>query len=405
MEAVPDIPEDVLIDLISRFLLNVPSVERNNLIRVCFQVELAHWFYLDFYRPERPSLPGCRIGEFARAIFQSCPYLIDHADRTEEILAEWKQYKMSVPTYGAIIMDKDLQHVLLVQGFWSKSSWGFPKGKVNEEEAPHLCAIREVMEETGFNINELIDEKEYIQLTIHDQVSRLYIITGVPYDTSFQPKTRGEIKEIKWFNLNDLPSHKKDNAPRVNLGLNQNNFFMVMPFIKSLKKYVNKKKSQPKVAETPLDSLLLNAQSKQQVQKMEQQATPVKPLKNGQNEAKQITDKQRQRQQKTFALKNQSEFSQYLKFRDSTDSGINGTPGKKQGLQNLRGSKGKASQQKQYQIFTKDKKAKPDGDSTSKKGLIPIRFYAKAFLNFQINREATMAAYDGVLLQTPGISQ
>ncbi len=24
--------------------------------------------------------------------------------------------------------------VLLVQGFWSKSSWGFPKGKVNEEE-------------------------------------------------------------------------------------------------------------------------------------------------------------------------------------------------------------------------------------------------------------------------------
>ena len=33
---------------------------------------------------------------------------------------------------------------LLAQGFWTKSSWGFPKGKVNEEEAPHNCAVREV---------------------------------------------------------------------------------------------------------------------------------------------------------------------------------------------------------------------------------------------------------------------
>ncbi|XP_071965900.1 m7GpppN-mRNA hydrolase-like [Antedon mediterranea] len=398
MDNVPEIPEDILIDLISRFLLNVPSVERNNLIRVCFQVELAHWFYLDFYRQEQPSrLPGCRIVDFAKAIFQTCPYLIEHAERTEEILADWKQYKMSVPTYGAIIMDKDLKHVLLVQGFWSKSSWGFPKGKVNEEEAPHVCAIREVMEETGFDINDFIDEDQYIQLTIHDQVARLYIITGVPYETSFQPKTRGEIKEIKWFNLDDLPSHKKDNAPRVNLGLNQNNFFMVMPFIKQLKKYVNKKRSQTKAAETPLDSLLLNAQSKQQVQKVEQQNSPVKPSKNGPQETKQLTDKQRQRQQKAFALKNQSEFSQYLKFRDSTDGNSNGTPGKKQGVQNQRGSRGRGAQLKQYQILTRDKKSKQDGDSTPTKDVTPIRFYAKAFLNFEINREEIMAAYDGLL--------
>ena len=35
--------------------------------------------------------------------------------------------------------------VLLVQGFWAKSSWGFPKGKVNEEEVEHNCAQREVI--------------------------------------------------------------------------------------------------------------------------------------------------------------------------------------------------------------------------------------------------------------------
>lgn len=34
--------------------------------------------------------------------------------------------------------------VLLVQGYLAKSGWGFPKGKVNKEEAPHDCAAREV---------------------------------------------------------------------------------------------------------------------------------------------------------------------------------------------------------------------------------------------------------------------
>lgn len=49
-----------------------------------------------------------------------------------------------MPTYGAIILNEDLSHVLLVQSFLTKASWGFPKGKVNEEEEPWLCACREV---------------------------------------------------------------------------------------------------------------------------------------------------------------------------------------------------------------------------------------------------------------------
>lgn len=51
---------------------------------------------------------------------------------------------MSVPTYGAILMTSDRKRVLLVQSYWAKSSWGFPKGKVNEDEDPLHCAIREV---------------------------------------------------------------------------------------------------------------------------------------------------------------------------------------------------------------------------------------------------------------------
>lgn len=48
-----------------------------------------------------------------------------------QILDEFRHYKSNVPTYGAILLDESLNHILLVQGYFaSKNSWGFPKGKV-----------------------------------------------------------------------------------------------------------------------------------------------------------------------------------------------------------------------------------------------------------------------------------
>ncbi|XP_040092652.1 m7GpppN-mRNA hydrolase-like [Oryx dammah] len=139
-----EIPGSVLDDLCSRFILHIPSEERDNAIRVCFQIELAHWFYLDFYMQNTPGLPQCGIRDFAKAVFNHCPFLLPQGEDVEKILDEWKEYKMGVPTYGAIILDETLENVLLVQGYLAKSGWGFPKGKVNKEEAPHDCAAREV---------------------------------------------------------------------------------------------------------------------------------------------------------------------------------------------------------------------------------------------------------------------
>uniref|UniRef100_A0A8C9P5G8 mRNA decapping protein 2 Box A domain-containing protein n=1 Tax=Spermophilus dauricus TaxID=99837 RepID=A0A8C9P5G8_SPEDA len=63
-----EIPGSVLDDLCSQFILHIPSEERDNAIRVlCFQIELAHWFYLDFYMQNTPGLPQCGIRDFAKA--------------------------------------------------------------------------------------------------------------------------------------------------------------------------------------------------------------------------------------------------------------------------------------------------------------------------------------------------
>lgn len=242
--SVPLVDGEFLDDLASRFIINVPVEERSNLIRICFQVELAHWFYLDFFCATEDDLVPCGIKQFAVHLFKHVPFLQPHVPDLEGIMEEWKKYKLSVPTYGAILVSADLSNVLLVQSFWAKSSWGFPKGKVNENEDPVHCAVREVFEETGFDPSDLISPTDYFESIFNYQFSRLYVVEGVPMDTVFIPRTRNEIKSCKWFPIDMLPNNKLDMECKANLGMNAHSFYMVMPFIKKLKKWISMRREQ-----------------------------------------------------------------------------------------------------------------------------------------------------------------
>ncbi|ALC43855.1 Dcp2, partial [Drosophila busckii] len=250
------IPSDILDDLASRFIINVPDIELNNLIRICFQIELAHWFYLDFFcAPEdgdqvtpqqlkqKRKLPIVGIKQFAMQIFQHIPFLNKHFGTVDQILTEWKSYKSSVPTYGAILVSEDLNQCLLVQSYFARNSWGFPKGKINETEDPAHCATREVYEETGFDITHLIDADDYIEAQINYQLTRLYIVRNVPLNTHFAPRTRNEIRSCEWFCIDALPINKNDAISKAKLGKNSNSFFMIIPFVKRLKHWVNERRN------------------------------------------------------------------------------------------------------------------------------------------------------------------
>ncbi|XP_017086265.1 uncharacterized protein LOC108118208 isoform X2 [Drosophila eugracilis] len=249
------IPSDILDDLASRFIINVPDMELNNLIRMCFQIELAHWFYLDFFcAPEtgedgetpkcvQRKLPTVGIKQFAMQLFQHIPFLNKHFGTVDEILDDWKNYKLSVPTYGAILVSEDNNHCLLVQSYFARNSWGFPKGKINENEDPAHCATREVYEETGFDITDTIDANDYIEAFINYQYTRLYVVRNIPMDTQFAPRTRNEIKCCDWFRIDALPVNKNDAISKAKLGKNSNSFFMIIPFVKRLKKWVNDRKA------------------------------------------------------------------------------------------------------------------------------------------------------------------
>lgn len=90
-----------------------------------------------------------------------------------------------------------MDHVLLVKGWKKNASWSFPRGKINKDEKDLDCAIREVYEETGFDVAssplEVNENVKFIEVTMREQHMRLYVFRGVPIDTPFQPRTRKEI--------------------------------------------------------------------------------------------------------------------------------------------------------------------------------------------------------------------
>jgi mRNA-decapping enzyme subunit 2 len=235
------VPVHILDDLSSKFLINLPDAEKNDLIRLFFQIELAHWFFLDFYcTQEENSIYSCGIKQFALCIFEHIPFLNHHSHNLNTLLEEWRSYKMSVPTYGAILLTADLRNCLLVQSFFAKNSWSYPKGKVNENEDPCKCAVREVYEETGYDCSQLISDIDFIEgQTSNYQYTRLYVVKNVPIETKFCPRTRNEIKDCAWFTVDELPTTRSDDGYfKDQRKIRANSFYMILPFISKLKHWI-----------------------------------------------------------------------------------------------------------------------------------------------------------------------
>lgn len=103
----------------------------------------------------------------------------------------------------------------MVKGFGARPCWGFPKGKINKDEAEIACAVREVriyffllvficttipswlnlkvFEEVGYDMASKVNENDCIESVAKERRVKLYIVSGVPEDTSFETHTRGEI--------------------------------------------------------------------------------------------------------------------------------------------------------------------------------------------------------------------
>ncbi|TGJ82927.1 hypothetical protein E0Z10_g5861 [Xylaria hypoxylon] len=243
--------EDWLDDLCVRFIINLPREDLSSVARICFQIEEAQWFYEDFIRPLDPALPSMSLRTFSLKMFQHCPLLASFsADIHLKAFDEFMQYKTRVPVRGAVMLNDAMDAAVLVRGYKKGASWSFPRGKINKDEDDIDCAIREVYEETGYDLRAagLVEKNAPVhplEVTMHDQQVRLYVFRGISENTIFETRTRKEIGDIKWYSLSDLPAYRKKKGTGKNQGpgtSSQERFYMVAPFMVQLRQWVMKQK-------------------------------------------------------------------------------------------------------------------------------------------------------------------
>nr|ODN87587.1 hypothetical protein L203_03366 [Cryptococcus depauperatus CBS 7841] len=238
--------DEILEDLNARFLINLPK-EEMSLLRVYWQAEQAHWFYEDYLRPLNPVLPSLSQRHFTRLIIESSPLyrqLISSSDGGVDhntVWDEYRSYKRMVPCCGGILLNKEADKVLLVRGWKSNAGWSFPRGKINAQESEEACAIREVEEETGFDLTGLINAEDRIKTHINAQEVTMFIVANIDEATEFETQTRHEIGAIEWVPLTDLPTWSNNRKKKSKT----KRFYNVTPFVNPLKLWMKEHDRSP----------------------------------------------------------------------------------------------------------------------------------------------------------------
>ena len=151
---------EIIDEILCRFIVNLPLKELAP-DRIFFHVQEAYWFYLDFILPNKDlKQPYKNEKNFGQILFDHLPNSIKLFDPGDYYLfyKKFHHYQSQIPVYGAILLNQSLDKVLLVMN-WKQTSYGFPKGKINQNESEIDCAAREVWEEIGFSITNGITEK------------------------------------------------------------------------------------------------------------------------------------------------------------------------------------------------------------------------------------------------------
>lgn len=131
------------------------------------------------------------IGKLAEKIWWKIPYIL----RLKAI--RFTQNKFTVSVVAVVTNDK--REVLVLDHYFRpRFSWGLPGGFIDRSEAPEDAIRREIREETDLELEDLV------LLTVRSTGSHIEII--------FCAKGKGEakvnsteIRDLGWFNLNNLP--------------------------------------------------------------------------------------------------------------------------------------------------------------------------------------------------------
>src|SRR5574344_72725 len=130
-------------------------------------------------------------------------------------------------SYGIIPYRFDNHGVSILLAKTSKNSeYGFIKGKIDFNETPKECTVREVFEEIGVRIN-IDDLEEFVFQRNPKKDIGLFFINWEKYLNLKFKLAPKEIHSINWFSLNKIPSISKNQkkiVTDINIKFNKLNF-------------------------------------------------------------------------------------------------------------------------------------------------------------------------------------
>ena len=229
----------VLNGYVAEFIDVMDPVSKANGVDLCFAVEKAYWHHLkntrDFLEPDT-------MLDFLEKMLYHIPHLGYKSEDAPLLYKRWRDYKSSIPTCGAVIFDRRLTRILLVQS-GSSENWGFPKGKREQGERSEACAAREVMEETGLDIRGLINSYKYFHFEESNHFCTLYIVSGVDENVALRADCFEEISDIKWVGIETLPFyHGDDHYRHMRYGIESRKFRNIFPIVRKIVDWVRNEK-------------------------------------------------------------------------------------------------------------------------------------------------------------------
>jgi 8-oxo-dGTP diphosphatase len=114
---------------------------------------------------------------------------------------------------SSVAIIKDDLILMVRQTYKGNTFWTFPGGRIEANEEPIECAIRETKEETGLDIEIIEQVCELYNEVIHGPYyCYLGRIVGGKAELGFDPglpSDAQELKELRWFPIKEMESHKE----------------------------------------------------------------------------------------------------------------------------------------------------------------------------------------------------
>jgi len=146
------------------------------------------------------------FSEISRIIFETkTPYIFIHHSDFERMKSNFISQFFVIEAAGGIV-EHPKNGLLFI---FRRGKWDLPKGKMELNESPELCAEREIEEETGVTHLQRIDK---LTDTFHFYEEKGKMILKIShwyyFKTKFDENTFPQIEEditaIQWFDVNDL---------------------------------------------------------------------------------------------------------------------------------------------------------------------------------------------------------